>query len=532
MLMLLAFYIFSHWIWRPVSPDERHYLALGMKIYKEGRYETLKGNPEVKVPPLHPFSLSLAMRFFGPHTDSAQAVSLIFGVFTVGVVFLLGCTIWNRWVGSLGALLLITSGKGIFWQYSNRVLNEVLLAFFIITAVFWAVLYTRTARTWVLIPMGATMGLGLLTKEFMALVAPALIVSCLIAEGSVRKKVLAVVVIGMVAFIFILPWLIHVKQEAGSPLAGLFQRAKGHAVEAVLSKSSWGLRGINDWVEMILFFDRPAWFSQLLWIMSMVFLIRYSVTKGSKAGWIFLVVIFTWWLVFGSFKALPLNLRRFVPLLPLAALIISVFLNELLRWLSHYIKDGPAARRLFHGAVVIAIGIVLINDIKPKRTLKGFNPFCILCSPKPPYLRDEMIWAIQCLPPGAGVASNYKSLLYFYSKGTLKPSGIPVTLVRGVKPWDKNKNIKESVKTGGDFIYDYVYRKRRIVMDENTLLRGILKNGKEYLVFFDSGNKRLAPPQLGKYLESHPEMFLPVCIGDRFQVYRVSLQSLSLHLKE
>ena len=63
--------------------------------------------------PIHAYILAAAFKIFGYHMILPRLVSLIFGALTVGATYLLGRELAGRWVGALGAALLLTAPQHI-----------------------------------------------------------------------------------------------------------------------------------------------------------------------------------------------------------------------------------------------------------------------------------------------------------------------------------------------------------------------------------------------------------------------------------
>lgn len=526
LLLFLSVYMYSHWIWRPVSPDERNYLAWGFKVFKEGVYEGIDGNPVVKVPPLHPYAMAAGFHLFGPSVDSAQAMSMVFGCLTVGLTYLYGATFWGWRVGLMAALLLLTAAKGEFWRYSNRVLNEVHLTFFVLLTIYWLALVWQYGRLWMAAAVGVSLGLGLLTKEFVVLLVPIVVVAVLARRGGVGAKALLLATVFLLTAAVLLPWVLHVKEVTGSLLGGTAQRAQGQALEVVANLKAWGLRSPRELSDMIRFFDKPSWIIQVLYMSSLVFGVWMAWRRRSAELLAPLGTIGIWYLVFSVFLALPLDLRRVIPLLPLYSLLSALLLDAL------WERMGVLAQRLKLGVswlslgFVCLLGVLLVANLRPSKVLRGFEPLSLFSSSVEPYYEKQIRAALSCIPSGSSVLSNYPSLTYFYSQGAYPVRKLRTSVGEVSRPWLRGGTRSPSMEASSPVLYDFKYRGKRVFMDEESFWQEIGRHDSGHLIFIQTGHRALAPRALEGFMEGHKEVFVPLCSGDKYRAYRIDRSAL------
>lgn len=525
-LFFLSVYIYSHWTWRPVSPDERNYLAWGFKLFKEGVYESIDGRPVVKVPPLHPYVMAAGFHLFGPSVDSAQAMSMVFGCLTVGLVYLYGTSFWGWRVGLMAALLLLTAGKGEFWRYSNRVLNEVHLTFFVLLTMYWLTLSWRYGKWWMAAAVGTSLGLGLLTKEFALLLVPVVVGGLLARRGKARTKMLQMAVVFLFTTAVLLPWILHVKGVTGSALGGTAQRAEGQALEVLTNLKAWGLRSPGEIWDMIRFFDKPSWIVQVLYICSLAFGAWMGWRKRSGELLVLLGTIVIWYLVFSIFLALPLNLRRLIPLLPLYSLLSALSLEALWRRRGVFEQKLKIGIRWVSLGFVCLVGILLAANLKPGKVFRGFEPWSLFSSPVEPYYEKQIQAALSCIPSGSPVLSNYPSLTYFYSQGAHPVRKLRTSVGEVSRPWLRSATRVRSMGASSAVLYDFQYRGKRVLMDEESFWQEIGRHDSGHLVFIQTGHRGLAPRALEEFMEGHKDVFVPVCSGDGYTVYRIDRSAL------
>lgn len=502
-----------------MSPDERNYLGWAMKLYKEGSYESVEGKPIVKVPPLYVYCLAFSFRLFGPSMDAAQGVSLFFGCLGVLLCYQFGQRIWGWKVGLMAAVLLLVSCKGEYWRYSNRVLNEIPLGFFLLGVLYFTCSYVRKPSWWNAGGVGLSLGLGLLTKEFAVLLVPIAGLALVLAKEKCSRKVFHLAIAVSVLSILVLPWLAHVAQITGSPLGGVAQRGQGQAVEIIKSAKSWGIRPIEDWLDMITLYDRPAWLSQFVMITSIGYgLWRFLRNRELETGFLVLSIL-VFWCTFGFFVALPVDLRRFVPVLPIYSLLAAVLLIRFWPFFLDRIKR--LGLRIPHESKVgIALFILFcVNSLKPGLLMHKFDPFKLFSARKDFFLLAESEAAVRCVPAGSTILTNYPSIFYFYTQGTHPVRALRTTMGPGNGP--SRLATGRSKEIQGTLLYDFEFGRKRAVITREFVEKEVEKSGASYLIFFRTGHPKAAPKALDEFFMARPEIYFPLCQDERYVVYEI-----------
>jgi len=522
-IALLSFYLMSHWIWRPMSPDERNYLGWAMKLYKDGSYEDVEGRPIVKVPPLYVYSLALSFRAFGPSTDAAQAVNLFFGCLGILLSYELGRRLWGWKVGLMASILLLVSAKGEYWRYSNRVLNEIPLGFFILCVVYFLCMYLRRPSWSKAAAVGSSLGLGLLTKEFAVLVLPVAGITLVLAKEKWPKKLLHMLLALSFLLLVVLPWLVHVTEITGSPLGGIAQRGRGQAGEIIKDTKAWGIRPIEDWADVLTLYDRPAWLCQVAMIAGMAYAMWRFLRKRESEMGILVLPILVFWGTFGLFVALPLDLRRLVPLFPLYSLLVAILLKRI--WESFVEKAHRLNLRTLASMKLGAVFFIVfaLNSLKPGLVMHKFKLFEIFSSRKDFFLLAESEAAIRCVPSNSTILTNYPSILYFYLRGNYPVRALR-TAMETANPsvLSDMAGLRRTQTVEGDSVlYDFQSMRKRVVMTREFLTKQIEASGADYLIFFRTNHPKFAPKELDEFFMEHPDEYVPVCLEERYAVYRI-----------
>lgn len=150
------------------SWDEAIYASVAKELYRNGQWFklTLGGAPWFDKPPLAIWATALSYRIFGVNEFSARFFSAVCGTGTVLVTYLLGKRIFGRWVGFLGAAVLLSSSH--FIRFSRFGMLDAPLTFFLTLSFYFFWLAVESGRTKHFIFSGIAAALAILTKSFAA----------------------------------------------------------------------------------------------------------------------------------------------------------------------------------------------------------------------------------------------------------------------------------------------------------------------------------------------------------------------------
>lgn len=519
-LTLFSFLVMSHWMWRPSSPDECTYLGWGMKLFKDGSYESVDGRPITKVPPLHVYAIAFFFRLFGPTVDVAQCVSLVFGCITVGLAYIFGVSFWGWKAGLISAIFLLFSSKGEFWRYSNRVLNDVPLTFFVFCGLYFICRYGRTPSIFNACGFGLSVGLGLLTKEFAVLLLPLALFILVLSRARPSSKIFHAVVAIVIIGCLLWPWVVHVTEISGSPLGGVLQRGQGRAKELIASAQAWGLRPLSEWIRMITFFGKPSWLWQLTTILALLWGSLKAINERDMVTGSMLGLILVWIFTFGIFVALPLDFRRFVPVLPVVSVLTAVMFCKIQEVLNEKLTRRGLNMRVVNTIYIALVCVYLANSISiislPKKINLG-RPFT---SKHQLFLKKEVDLALLCTPSDSVIISNYSSLLYFYSGGNIKARRLPVSTKNNEELRFEHSTDDDS--EGGPILYDFVHRGKKFRMTGHYLENQVKSSGASFVVFFRVRDDKLSPREIENFFMNRPQTYRLICSGENVRVFAVN----------
>ncbi len=149
------------------SWDEGIYASVAKEMFHSGSWlrPTLEGSPWSDKPPLCIWAMVIFYKLLGVNELSVRLFSALTGIFAVIVTYLLGSKLFDRWIGFLSALVLLTSSH--FIHFSRFGMMDAPVTFFIALSLYF--FWLGRERNRYLIFSGIALGLGIMTKSFTAL---------------------------------------------------------------------------------------------------------------------------------------------------------------------------------------------------------------------------------------------------------------------------------------------------------------------------------------------------------------------------
>ncbi|GEM_PF-633817 len=163
------------------SWDEAIYASVAKEMLRSGHWLrlTLEGSPWSDKPPLCIWATALFYKVFGINEFAARLFSALTGIGTIIVTYFFASKIFNRWIGSLAALVLLSSSH--FIHFSRFGMMDAPITFFIALSLYF--FWLGRERNRYLIFSGIALGLAIMTKSFSALfVLPVVWIYCLWAR--------------------------------------------------------------------------------------------------------------------------------------------------------------------------------------------------------------------------------------------------------------------------------------------------------------------------------------------------------------
>lgn len=210
--------------------DTENYVMYAYKFLNGEGFEYLNRGP------LFPILIAAAFNFFGISIKSGYLVVRLFFSLNVVISYWLGKTVYNRWVGLVFALLVISS-YGI--NYSARFfLADTITPFFLLLYILLFYKGIVGDQLFYFIIAGITLGFEFLTHEYFAPFFASIPFFLLIACKQYRNKeyIYKIVIMEFCFVITIMPWAVYVLKSEGNLSTLLGQVA---AEEGLILPDSW-----------------------------------------------------------------------------------------------------------------------------------------------------------------------------------------------------------------------------------------------------------------------------------------------------
>jgi len=264
-------------------------------------------------PPLLPYLLALF--YFIKCGFLTKLIVPIFGTATVFLVYCLGKEIFNKKVGLISSAIF--SFVPVHVIYSGKILNDVVVTFFIALAflLFWKGFEKGDKKSKIL--FGIVIGISLLTRYTTMWVVPIFLFYFLIRDKSLKflkDKYLWYAVVGF--FAVLIPWFIYGYFEYGNIFGGFIHGFKGAAY--------WG--GNQSWK---FFFQNHWYLFSISGILSGISMLYVFANGDYKKRQIYLILI---WILFYfvMLMIMPHKEGRFiVPIVPALSLVSGYFLIKI-----------------------------------------------------------------------------------------------------------------------------------------------------------------------------------------------------------
>jgi 4-amino-4-deoxy-L-arabinose transferase-like glycosyltransferase len=210
--MIFCFLVLSYKLGEvpPYHADENFYVESSLSMVESGDYITPVYHDKKRFakPILYYWMVVSSYKIFGISLRSARFPSVLFGVLSIGLVFLLGCRLFDNRVGLLSAFIL--PSIYLHFQISRWSTTDMALSFFVLLALYFFVLFFQTnfKKINYIYLFYFSLGLGFMVKG-----PPAILIPGLTAFGFLvatkRKSWFADMRIGrgfIILLVIISPW--------------------------------------------------------------------------------------------------------------------------------------------------------------------------------------------------------------------------------------------------------------------------------------------------------------------------------------
>ena len=263
-------------------------------------------------PPLVPLTYGLAMRIFGTDLLVIRLVSLVFGIGTFLVTFLLGRELYDQSTGLLAAVLLLSFP--LIFRLGTTAMTDMQVTFLFSLALLLTLHLARAPTFRLSIALGVTLGVGLLSKYTMVFIYPLLFSLFLISSRFRRLKV-HLGIAALISGTMLAMWLLYAS-EIGV-LAG--QRETLDIEPGWFVRNSWGLKlTVNSLLTRL-----PSAFG--VYNIPIILLGGYVIIRRRQQSDVF---IFLWVAIMSLLLVVTLpDHRYFMPTFPALAILMALWLR-------------------------------------------------------------------------------------------------------------------------------------------------------------------------------------------------------------
>ncbi len=210
--MVFCFLVLSYKLGEvpPYHADENFYVESSLRMVESEDYITPVYHEKKRFakPILYYWMVASSYKIFGISLSSARLPSVLFGVLSIGLVFLMGCRLFDNRVGLFSAFIL--PSIYLHFQISRWSTTDMALSFFVLLALYLFVLLFQTnfKKNIYVYLFYLSLGLGFMVKGPPAILIPGLtVIGFLIATR--KKSWFADLQIGrglVILLIIIVPW--------------------------------------------------------------------------------------------------------------------------------------------------------------------------------------------------------------------------------------------------------------------------------------------------------------------------------------
>jgi len=191
-----------------IYPDSLSYLNWGQSLERGLGYVDSSWQPVTYRGPVFSGLIALFYMIFGNSVRSALWMVRLFFTLNVLVVYIMGSRFFNRWVGFMASMFVVTSV--LINDIFNSVLTDPVMSVFMLLAVLVLFESFKKKHDYLFILAGVLLGLAFLTKSTAGILLPLPVLVWLWCPSYRSRRMLRGVVCFYVgAALFILPWLIY-----------------------------------------------------------------------------------------------------------------------------------------------------------------------------------------------------------------------------------------------------------------------------------------------------------------------------------
>ena len=335
--------------------DEAIYAQVSKEMVRDGRWLTpyWQYKPFFEKPPLFMWATALLYELFGVSELWARAASVMSGVGLLGITYLIGKRLYDKWAAMVAVVILLTSYQ--FVASARFGTTDVMLTLFIYLAVYGTLrLEEGSQRWWYLI--SPSCAFAIMTKSASGLLAPAVVMLALLVTGrmasAARSKQFWIGL--LLAMLIVAPW--HIWMLAVHGRAFINEYIGHHVIARSLSTLD------EHTGNRLYYIDRlHKYFFPWIYLAPVALIMSFRENiKGDPRSRLLLILTL---LVFVIYTASQTKLRWYIlPIYPALSLMIASTVMQAIRC-----HESLA----FSGLVMAAFAFMLIAPLPVALALVG-----------------------------------------------------------------------------------------------------------------------------------------------------------------
>lgn len=532
------------------TPDSAWYTANALSLYKGfGFVEADHVTANIARGPAFPAFIALFLALFGESVQSALWVVRVFFVADVLLVYFTGKILYNKYVGLMASLLVLTSFGLNEW--SSYILSDVVVAFFI--NLFFISIFLAFSKKSVVVGIIASIILviGILTKQNALISIPFPLVAFVVFSGYKSWQSLAVLCASYAIFVLgIVGWSVRTSMIQGEFL--LLDRSTTLIISAKLMQISQLIQSskiLQEYGGLLYGFYKDEisanFFYSSVFLLSWVVLLIIGVFKRKKQDLLLVIATIPYiaYFLWGYAKELRGRYGMYLLLYIIMARFLLAIVQRIMAWLPEHV--GRVRRDvLTRAASLVSIALVVVAQIpgEQNRMLNLWRGQGVAPTDGGSYLfgmrflrgagewtmagwhnilvEQAGIWIRQNIPAPATIASGWlwQNSLYFCAGGEY-----PFVFLPGTFDSNDIYLLKAQAQQQGQ---DWLLTRPLLIwpsnangvniFDEESLLAGIQRRAIDYIVLTPVDNF------LSLYLDAHPAFTRVTSIGQgEIKIYRV-----------
>ena len=323
----------THW-------DEAIYAQVSKEILESGSWLTLhwEYKPWFEKPPLFIWSTAILFELFGVSEFWARAASAFSGIGLVITTYLIGSFAYNRYVGLLAGLILLTTFPFVFGARFGT--TDIMLSLCIFLAIYAFMRLENGSRKWWYV-IWVSCAMAVMVKGAAGLIAPIAIAVALFCDReSIRSREFFYGL--LLALVIVVPWHVVMYMNHGQDFISMYF---GYQVVARVTSA------LEEHVGSPLYYVEALNRLFLPWFYLAPFALALNIQENFQHRSRSRVLLIILWLVFGLYTLVRTKLDWYiVPLYPVLAVFIACTLHQAFQ--SH---RSVAFGGLVLGAVMVAL---------------------------------------------------------------------------------------------------------------------------------------------------------------------------------